>query len=307
MEHQIEHHADCPEHSERKKRIQQWPTLGHETAFGRPRDFLNNRFVYVVVSARARGLSVGINVNPDTKCNFECVYCEVHRNGPPREDHLDVDVMAAELKRTLEYVQEGRLRERPWYHTVPEELLKLRHVSLSGDGEPTLAPNFTEAVQAVVHVRALGGFPFFKLVLITNGTGLDQPNVQHGLKFFTKSDEVWIKLDGGTQDYLNKVNHPQVPLEKILHNILQLARQRPVVIQSLFPAINHEEPPAQEIEQYAERLRELRVGGAQIPLVQIYSAARPTPNSSCGHLPLRTLSRIAHTVRQVSGLQAEVF
>lgn len=287
--------------------MQQWPTLGHETAFGRPRDFLNNRFVYVVVSSRARGLSIGINMNPDTKCNFECVYCEVHRAGPPREDKLDVDVMAAELKRTLEYVQEGRLRERPWYQTVPEELLRLRHVTLSGDGEPTQAPNFMEAVQAVVHVRALGGFPFFKLVLITNGTGLNQSNVQHGLKFFTQSDEIWVKLDGGTQEYLNKVNKPHVPLEQILQNILEVARQRPVVIQSLFPAINHEEPPAQEIDQYAERLRELRVAGAQIPLVQIYSAARPTPNSSCGHLPLRTLSRIAHTVRQVSGLQAEVF
>jgi wyosine [tRNA(Phe)-imidazoG37] synthetase (radical SAM superfamily) len=178
---------------------------------------------------------------------------------------------------------------------------------LSGDGEPTFSPNFMETVQSVVHVRALGGFPFFKLVLLTNGTGLDQLHVQQGLKFFTQSDEVWVKLDGGTQAYLNKVDRLNIPLEKILQNILELGRQRPVVIQSLFPAINHEEPPWEEVEQYAERLRELRVGGAQIPLVQIYSAARPTPHSGCGHLPLRTLSRIAHTVRQVSGLKAEVF
>ena len=113
--------------------------------------------------------------------------------------------------------------------------------------------------------------------------------------------------DGGTQAYLNKVDRINIPLEKILQNILNLSRQRPVVVQSLFPAINHEEPPWEEVEQYAERLRELRVGGAQIPLVQIYSAVRPTPNSGCGHLPLRTLSRIAQTVRQVSGLKAEVF
>jgi hypothetical protein len=98
-----------------------------------------------------------------------------------------------------------------------------------------------------------------------------------------------------------------VPLESILQNILDLARQRPVIIQSLFPSINHEEPPLEEIEHYAERLRELKAGGAQIPLVQIYSAARPTANSACSHLPLRTLSRIAHTVRQISGLPAEVF
>ena len=278
-----------------------------ETAFGSPRDFLDNRFVYVVVSSRARGLSVGVNMNPDKQCNFNCVYCEVHRQDPSREQLLDVDAMAGELKKTLAFVLAGRLREHPRYHNLPDELLQLRHVALSGDGEPTFAPNFVEAVQSVVHVRALGGFPFFKLVLITNGTGLDQPHVQQGLKFFTRADEIWAKLDGGTQAYLNKVDQMDVPLEKILRNILLLGRQRPVVIQSLFPAINGEEPPLEEIEQYALRLKALKDGGAQIPLVQIYSATRPSPNSGCGHLPLKILSKIAHTVRQMSGLKAEVF
>ena len=278
-----------------------------ETAFGSPRDFLDNRFVYVVVSPRARGLSVGINMCPDKNCNFHCVYCEVQRNGEPREKCLEVEVMAAELKQTLAYVRGGRLRERPWYRNLPDELLQLRHVALSGDGEPTLSPYFAEALQAVVHVRALSGPPFFKLVLLTNGTGLDQPHVQQGLKHLTRSDEVWAKLDGGTQAYVNKVNRPGVPLEKILSNIRMLARQRPVVIQSLFPAIKGEEPPLEEIEQYAHRLLELKNGGAEISLVQIYSATRPSPNSESGHLPLKVLSRIAQTVRQTSGLPAEVF
>jgi wyosine [tRNA(Phe)-imidazoG37] synthetase (radical SAM superfamily) len=199
------------------------------------------------------------------------------------------------------------LRERPWYHTLPDELLQLRHVALSGDGEPTLSPRFGEALQAVVHIRAVSGLPFFKLVLLTNATGLDQPQVMHGLKHLTRSDEVWAKLDGGTQAYINKVNRASVPLEKILSNILLLGRQRPLVIQSLFPAINGEEPPLQEIEQYARRLLELRKAGAQISLVQIYSATRPSPSSESGHLPLKVLSRIAQTVRQTAGLAAEVF
>jgi len=276
-----------------------------ESAFGSPRDFLDNRFVYTVVSARARGLGVGVNLCPDQKCNFDCVYCEVHRNGAPPES-LDVEAMAAELKKTLSYVRGGRLRERPWYRTLPDELLQLRHVALSGDGEPTLVHKFGEAVQAIVHVRALGGYPF-KLVLVTNGTGLDLPHVQRGLRLFTKSDEVWAKLDGGTQAYVNKVNRSAIPLGKILSNILTLARQRPVVIQSLFPAINAEEPSLEEIEQYARRLLELKNAGAEISLVQIYSANRPSPNSQSCHLPLRVLSRIAQTVRQRAGLKAEVF
>ena len=278
----------------------------HEIAFGSPRDFLDNRFVYAVVSSRARGLAVGINMNPDRNCNFNCLYCEVHRNGHPLLQ-LDVDAMASELKKTLGFVRAGRLRERPWYRALPDDLLQLRHVALSGDGEPTLSPMFPAALEAVVHVRALSGLPFFKLVLMTNGTGLDLPHVQQGLKFFTKSDEVWAKLDGGTQAYLNRVNRSEVPMEKVLANILHYGRQHPIVIQSLFPSINGEEPPLEEIEQYATRLVELKNAGAQISLVQIYSATRPSANSECGHLPLRKLSQIAHIVRQKTGLIAEVF
>jgi wyosine [tRNA(Phe)-imidazoG37] synthetase (radical SAM superfamily) len=276
-----------------------------QTAFGCARDFLNNRYVYVVVSSRARGLAVGVNMNPDKLCNFKCVYCEVHRNGELREE-LEVQVMAEELKHTLAYVHDQRLRERSWARSLPDDLLQLRHVALSGDGEPTLSPKFAEALQAVVHVRALAGFPFFKLVLSTNGSGLDLPHVQQGLRYFTRSDEIWVKLDGGTQAYVNRVNCAEVPLAKILSNILLVGAQRPVVIQSLFPALNGEEPPVEEIEEYARRLRELKAAGAQISLVQIYSATRPTRSSHTGHLPLKVLSRIAQTVRQTAGLKAEV-
>jgi len=278
-----------------------------ETAFGSPRDFLNNRFVYAVISARARGLSLGVNMNPDRHCNFDCVYCEVDRRPSLREAKLDVDAMAAELHRTLTFVTAGKLRERPWYSALSDELLTLRHVALSGDGEPTLAPNFAEAVEAIVHIRALGKFPFFKIVLITNATGLDRPQVQAGLKHFTKSDEIWAKLDGGTQAFYSRVDRTDVPLEKVLANILLVARQRPVIIQSLFPAINGEEPASKEIVEYAQRLKELKSAGANIPLVQIYSATRPTFHAECGHLPLKTLSHIAQTVRRISRLKAEVF
>lgn len=276
-----------------------------ETAFDRSRDWLGNRFVYAVISSRAGGLSLGVNMNPDRLCNFDCSYCEVDRRAPSLEHQLQVDVMAAELHRTIVAVRQGQLRSRPWYQSLPAELVQLRHVALSGDGEPTLAPRFVEAVQAVARVRAVGGF--FKIVLLTNGTGLDQPEVLRGLDVLTKSDEIWIKLDGGTQSFIDKVNRSNVPLEKILANIQLVGRQRPVVIQSLFPAINGEEPPAEEIQEYGQRLKELKAGGAQISLVQIYSAARPGVQAEWGHLPLRVLSQIAHTVRHIAGLRAEVF
>ena len=180
-------------------------------------------------------------------------------------------------------------------------------MALSGDGEPTLCPNFAEVVQTVIHLRALSGFPFFKIVLITNATGADQPQVQQALSHFTKRDEIWAKLEAGTQAYMDKVNRATVPLEKVMANILALGRQRPVVIQSLFPLVNGEEPSLDEIDQFAKRLQDLIAAGAQISLVQVYSATSPMAHSECGHMPLKSISRIAQTVKRATGLRVEVF
>jgi wyosine [tRNA(Phe)-imidazoG37] synthetase (radical SAM superfamily) len=161
-------------------------------------------------------------------------------------------------------------------------------------------------VEAVVHLRARSSRPF-KIVLITNTTGLATPAVQCELKSFKAMDEVWVKLDAGTQEYMDLINRPDITLQKVLDNIVTLGRKRPVVIQSLFPQIGGQEPPPGEIEQYAQRLLELKTAGAHISLVQIYSAHRPPYRPDCGHLPLRALSAIAGRVREVAGLRAEVF
>ncbi|HZL42697.1 MAG TPA: radical SAM protein [Verrucomicrobiae bacterium] len=283
------------------------PAVTDEVVFGYPRDFLQNQFVYLVISPRARGLSIGVNVNPIVKCNFQCMYCEIDRFKPARASHFSVDGMAAELRETLDVAYQGRVRQWPRYANLPEELLRVRHVALSGDGEPTLAGDFIETVRAVIHIRALGKVPFFKIVLVTNSTALDRPEVQEGLKLLAPKDEIWAKLDGGTQAYLNHVNGPGASLQKILSNILMVARKRPVVIQSLFPAIDGAAPSEDEIQQYALRLKELKEAGADISLVQIYSATRPMAGIGCNHLPLKTLSAIAQNVRRVAALRAEVF
>src|SRR5438105_1437233 len=168
-----------------------------ETAFGCPRDFLDNQFVYVVISPRARGLSVGINLNPDNGCNFDCAYCEVNRGLPPAVNHLDVDVMATELTDTLALVRSGGLRERPCYRNTPGELPELRHVARSGDGEPRLCADFMEAGQRVMHVRARGQSPFFKIVLLTNASGLDLPAAQNFVAHRqTRARGHWIEGGG---------------------------------------------------------------------------------------------------------------
>jgi wyosine [tRNA(Phe)-imidazoG37] synthetase (radical SAM superfamily) len=278
-----------------------------ETAFGRPRNRLSNRIVYAAISQRARGLSIGVNLNPDKRCNFGCVYCEVDRDTPERGQKVDVAVMAAELERLLRLQHEGRLGELDWFRNLPPELLELKEVALSGYGEPTLCPNFDEVVREVLYLRSTRKLPFFKTVLITNGTGLDLPPVTAGLDLLCHQDEIWVKLDAGTQEYFERVNRPMLPLWRILANILAVGRKRPVIIQSLFPLVNGQEPPWEEIQEYALRLKELKAAGAQISLVQVYSAHRPPHRPNCEHLALKSLSRIAAHVKTVTGLRAEVF
>ncbi len=277
------------------------------SSFAYPRDFLGNRFVYLTISPRARGLSIGVNLNPDRKCNFDCVYCEVARAEPTVDEIVDCEAASRELEATLALLHSPELRNRAPYSTLSSELLQLKHVALSGDGEPTASPRFLEVVEGVVHIRARGLFPFFKVVLITNGSHLDDPEVQAGLRLLTSRDEIWAKLEAGSQKYMDLVNRSSVPLEKILNNILETAGKRPVIIQSLFCSVEGHGPSDEEIQQYAERLRDLREAGAKIPLVQIYSATRPMHTKKVQHLPLRMMSEIAARVRHVAGIRAEVF
>ena len=263
--------------------------------------------MYAVISQRSHGLSIGVNLNPDKSCNFDCAYCEVNRSLPARDTSVDLEVLTNELETLLGLAHERRLREFPYFQNVPDELLELKCVALSGEGEPTLSPQFAEIVREVTHVRSRAKFPFFKLVLITNASGLDLPEVEQGLRLLTSQDEIWAKLEAGTQNYMRAVNGAMASLDKVLSNILRVGRERPIIIQSMFPLLNGHEPPADEIDIYVGHLLKLKQSGARISRVQIYSAHRPPHRPGCGHLPLKSLSRIAKRVRQLTEIPAEVF
>jgi len=278
------------------------PTLSD--LISQPREFLGNRFVYAVITNRSRGLSIGVNMNPDQKCNFDCPYCEVHRVPEKAELELDLKVLKQELNHVVALAQGGLLRQLEQFSKAPQEMLVLKAVALSGDGEPTLLENFDEAVREVLLIRQLTA-PF-RLVLITNGTGLLRPQVQRGIDLFAPDDEIWIKLDAGTEAYMKRVNGTNA-MEKVLGNIVAVGRRRPVIIQSLFCTIDDDGPAEAEIGAYVDRLTHLVQAGAQISLVQIHSISRAPANTDCKHLPLARLSQIARRVRAVTGLNAEVF
>jgi wyosine [tRNA(Phe)-imidazoG37] synthetase (radical SAM superfamily) len=214
-------------------------------------------------------------------------------------------VLTRELIHVVALAQCGRLKDLKTFAGAPAELLALKNVALSGDGEPSLVSNFDEIVKETLVIRNL--LSHFKVVVITNGSGLHRPTVQRGIDRLAPEDEVWIKLDAGTEAAMRRINGPQASLETTLKNILIIAQRRPVVIQSLFCIYEEQAPSEEEIDAYIARLKELKAAGAQISLVQVYSACRPSAKPGCKHLPLAQLSLIARRVREEAGLNAEVF
>jgi wyosine [tRNA(Phe)-imidazoG37] synthetase (radical SAM superfamily) len=256
------------------------------------------RYARLRLCPRARGLCVDVNLNPNARCNFNCIYCSVDRRGAQHGEALNVRAMVEELAAVLDVAASGGTAE----------FSQVKQVAISGDGEPTLCPEFAEALEGVLHLRALHRFSFFKTVVLTNATGLDRPEVERSLQLLTPRDEVWVKIDAGGQEWMSLVNRPeQHTFEQVMSNILRFSIRRAVVVQTLFASLRGHGPTDQEVDRYAMQLKRLVGEGAQISGVQIYSATPPTTDPTCGHLPLQTLSGIARTVRDATGLKVEVF
>lgn len=266
------------------------------------------RFVQVVVSPRARGLSVRLNLNPDGRCNFDCAYCDVPRGKLSRAPASpDVEIMLRELEEVLDMIRAGQAGGLDGCAGAPPECLRLGHVALSGNGEPTLCPVFEEVMEGVMHLRAQGRHGNFKVALITNCSGLLEPHIRRGLRLLNAQDEVWAKLDAGSEGWYRQVNQTAVPFSELIQTIQRFARSREVVIQSLFPRIQGRAVPLAEQDAFAARLGELRRSGARIASVQVYSASRKPVSALCGHATLSELSAIARRVREVTGLPTVVF
>ena len=238
--------------------------------------YRDNRYVYPVLSRRSRGLSIGINLNPDKICNFDCIYCQVDRTTPPVVTEVDEARLQDELREVLRQAKQGDLFARPEFAGLPQAQRVVRDITFAGDGEPPSYPNFVGVVRDTIRIKEEEGFPDLKLVLLTNATLIDRPKVQEAMRLMEASHgEFWLKLDAGTEEYYRLVDRTTIPFEKVLRNILEAAQQRPVVLQSLFMKVRGAGPSRDEIAAYCERVAEILRGGGRIRLVQVYTVARP--------------------------------
>lgn len=273
------------------------------------RQYAEFTFVYPVISRRSRGLSIGVNLNPDKVCNFNCVYCEVDRRTPPRANAVDRRQLREELQTLIRGVKDGGLAGDPRFAGVPDPVLRdIRDIAFSGDGEPTMLSGFSDCVQLVADVRSQESLAATKIVLITNAAGLDKADVRRGLEILDANNgQIWGKLDAGTEAYFRSVNRSNIRFDRILKNLTETARVRPIVIQSLFLRVRGLVMPPEELEAYCRRLREITSAGGRILAVHAYTVARPTPEPYATRLEAAELESLAATIRARTGLPVDTF
>ncbi|RIK83547.1 MAG: radical SAM protein [Planctomycetota bacterium] len=305
----------------------------HQLHARHERRFEANRFVYPVLSRRSGGMSIGVNLNPDKACNFDCVYCQVDRTRQSETRFVETDALLGELDDMLGFVASGEIYGAEKFRDTPPELRRLNDIAFSGDGEPTTYRNFDEIIARCAELkrrtemgnrergmeRAELGIgndhsafrippSAIKMVLITNASMFHRPHVQRGLAVLDENNgEIWAKLEAGTAEYFKQVDRTPIPFQRILDNIAAAARVRPLVIQSLFMRIGGEPPSPAELEAYCGRLNDVIAAGGRLKLVQVYTVARRPAESFVAPMTDEEVDAVVRLVETRTGIAATAY
>lgn len=268
------------------------------------RDVAGMTYVYPVVSRRAGGVSVGINLNPNNACNWRCIYCQVpdlKRGGPPP---IDLARLEAELREMLSWLYAGDFLERH----APPEARRVVDVAFSGNGEPTSASEFPQAVEIACKVLdewKLAEAPMLRL--ITNGSLLDRAGVQRGIaRIGARKGETWFKVDAVGAAAMRRINSIAYRPETVLRRLRQCGALCPTWVQTCLFALDGEAPAARAFEDY---LGLLGAAADTLAGVHLYGLARVSHQPEATRLkalPAAWLEKLAESIRQKTGLSVRV-
>ena len=254
--------------------------LFHETVFG-------------PIHSRRLGSSLGVNLSPiDGKvCSFDCLYCEAGYNAqgqgkqglPSRES----------VKRHLA----ARLKE------MSEKGEPLDVITFSGNGEPTIHPQFKEIIHDTIMLRDRH-YPQAKVSVLSNSTFLGNPKVVEALR---KVDNNILKLDSAfdrTMRLLNRPANPNVVVEGIIQDIMQFSGS--CIIQTMLLRGEHNGKPIdnttdEEIDALIDAYR--RIAPKE---VMIYSIDRKTPEEHLEKISAEEMERIGKRIAD-AGINVKVY
>ena len=243
------------------------------------RSFIDMTYVYPVVSRRAGGVSVGINLNPNNACNWHCAYCQVPGLVRGAAPEIDLPLLARELSGFLDELIRGRFMEEH----VPPEARVIRDIAFSGNGEPTGCRNFAEIVERVVAIRDAAGLSGVPIRLITNGSLVDRPAVQDALKALSRAGgEVWFKLDAGTETDIARINGVDIKPQAHARRLALCAELCPTWVQTCLFRWDGVAPTKAFMDAYVEMLK--MAGTSSLKGVHLYGVARPSFQPEAVHL-----------------------
>ncbi|MGM9802645.1 MAG: radical SAM protein [Muribaculaceae bacterium] len=253
--------------------------LFHETVFG-------------PIHSRRLGVSLGVNLMPnDGKiCSFDCVYCEAGYNaqgqgsiGVPKREQVKRQLK----KRLAEMQQKGE---------------KLDVITFSGNGEPTLHPEFKQIVHDVINLRNQY-YPQAKVSVLSNSTMVGKPNVAEALKMV---DNNILKLDSAIASTMRHINQPlsgNVLPEGVIEDLKAFSGQ--CIVQTMMLRGEHngyaiDNTTDDEVDALIAAYLEINPRE-----VMLYSIDRTTPEEHLQKVSAEELNSIAERMR-AAGITVQV-
>lgn len=250
--------------------------LFHDTIFG-------------PIHSRRLGSSLGVNLTPnDGKiCSFDCLYCEAGFNaqGPGTTGFPSREKVRDDLRRKLESMKQSGER--------------LDVITFSGNGEPTLHPEFSAVIDDTIALRD-EFFPDVKISVLSNSTRLHKPEVCQALM---RVENNILKLDSAIESTMRKIDRPGSPeftVNRVIEQLKQFSGQG-IIQTMILRGEGIDNSTDEEISALIKAYNEIRPRS-----VMIYSIDRKTPDETLRAVGKDELTAIAARIERETGIPVSV-
>jgi len=267
------------------------------------RNIFDSKYVYPVVSRRAGGLSLGVNLNTNNACNWQCIYCEIpnlSRGGP---EPIEVELLKDELNFWIDQIINSNFLKE---NTPPGTTFA--DVALSGNGEPTAAPEFLDVLEIIIATlkkqKLIDKIP---VRLITNGSFISKK--KDCLNIFNRyHGEIWFKIDAADESSIKLINQVNLDPNSMINNLKKCAEACQTVIQTCLLKINHQVPTNDFLKNYSKLIKPYE---RLIKKIDLYSLARPSLQNNqditIERLSLDELNNIKNILQKQLTIKIDVF
>ena len=253
---------------------------------------LQDKAVYGPIHSRRYGYSLGINPLPVTYkfCDFDCVYCQYGWTPRPGNEAQKTNEKLKPLVKLLREIETS-------FRKMTDEKIPVNVITIAGNGEPTLYPEFLKFVTGLLTLRDQY-YPKIQVGILSDSSQCHRPDIKKALEIL---DERCMKLDAGDSDTIEKINKPAGGFD-LKRTLEALKGLQDVTIQSLFVEGPYDNTKPDQINQWAEAIRFV-----QPSAVQVYTVDRPPADKGIKSVSITKLSEIAELCRSKTGIIAEVF